>query len=100
MRYLLLTTAALAALAPACALAAFTTREENGLRAEAEGGSFATARGALAAGVAEEAHAISASVAAFRTDGISKAAAGHERDGFSTVTANLGGRVKLTEALQ
>src|SRR5439155_23456730 len=81
-------------------VAAFTTREETGLRAEAEGGSFATARGALAAGLADDAHAISASVAAFRTDGISKAAAGHERDGFSTVTAKLGGRVKLTEALQ
>ena len=46
-------------------------------------------------------HAISASVAGYRSDGISKAANGIERkDGFSTVTANLGGRVRLTDALQ
>lgn len=79
---------------------AFTTREENGLRAEAEGGSFATARGALAAGLVEVDHAISGSIAAYRTDGISKAASGTEKDGFSTVTANLGGRINLSDTLR
>ncbi len=75
---------------------AFTTREENGLRAEAEGGSFATARGTIAAGLSEGGHALSGSIAAYRTDGISKAASGTEKDGFSTVTANLGGRIDVT----
>ncbi|MFL5297635.1 MAG: TonB-dependent receptor plug domain-containing protein [Phenylobacterium sp.] len=79
---------------------AFTTREEKGLRGEAEGGSFGTARGTLAAGTAVDAYAISASVTGFRTDGISKAAAGTERDPFSTVTGNLGGRVRLGSAVQ
>jgi vitamin B12 transporter len=79
---------------------AFTTREETGLRAEAEGGSFSTVRGVLAAGVSEADHAISASVSGYRTDGISKAASGTEKDGFNTVTANVGGRVKLTDNLQ
>jgi vitamin B12 transporter len=79
---------------------AFTTRQESGLRAEAEGGSFATARGTLAAGLVEPDHAISASVSGYRTDGISKAATGTEKDGFNTVTANLGGRVSLTDTVQ
>ncbi len=79
---------------------AFTTREESGLRAEAEGGSFSTVRGSVAGGVAAEAYAVSASVAGFNARGISKAAAGTERDPFSTVTANLGGRVKVADAVQ
>jgi len=79
---------------------AFTTREENGLRAEAEGGSFATARGSVAAGLVEADHALSASIAAYRTDGISKAASGTEKDGFNTVTANLGGRINLSDTLR
>ncbi|WP_411287841.1 TonB-dependent receptor plug domain-containing protein [Phenylobacterium sp.] len=79
---------------------AFTTRELSGWRAQAEAGSFATARGFVAAGVARETHAVGASLAAFRTDGVSKADLGTEDDGFETVTANLGGRLRLSPALQ
>jgi vitamin B12 transporter len=79
---------------------AFTTREPQGLSATAEGGAFGTARGALAAGTAQDAYALSASIAGVRTDGISKAAAGTEKDPFATVTADLGGRVKLGQAAQ
>lgn len=77
---------------------AFTTRELDGWRLEAEGGSFATARGFAAAGRSEEAWALSGSLAGFRTDGISKAASGTEEDGFETFTANVGGRLKLSPA--
>jgi vitamin B12 transporter len=74
---------------------AFTTRELVGLRAEAEGGSMATARGFLGAGVANDDYALNATAAGFRTDGVSKAASGTEKDGFKTYTASLGGRVRL-----
>jgi vitamin B12 transporter len=79
---------------------AFTTRELSGWRVEGEGGAFDTARGFAALGVAEDRYALNASLAAFRTDGISKAAGGTEKDGFETVTANLGGRVRLSDAVQ
>jgi vitamin B12 transporter len=72
---------------------AFTTRELDGLRAEAEAGAFQTLRAFAGAGVAEGRYAISASVAGFRSDGVSKAASGAEDDGFETFTASLGGRV-------
>jgi vitamin B12 transporter len=74
---------------------AFTTRELTGWRLSAEGGSFGTARAFAGAGVAEEAYALNATVAALTTDGISKAAGGTEKDGFQTVTANVGGRIVL-----
>src|SRR5215831_2608620 len=76
---------------------AFTTREERGLRAEVEGGSFGTVRGAAGWGLSEDRYAISASVTGLRTDGISKAAAGTEDDPFATATANLGGRWTATQ---
>src|SRR5690349_7353612 len=79
---------------------AFTTRQETGARAEVEGGSYGTVRGLVGAGRAEDRYALSASVSGLRTDGISKAAAGTEKDPFATVTANLGGRVTLTDAVQ
>lgn len=79
---------------------AFTTRETNGVRAEAEGGRYGTARGAVSAGLAQDAYALSASVTGLRTDGISKAAAGSERDPFATATANLSGRLKVDDAVQ
>jgi vitamin B12 transporter len=77
---------------------AITTRELSGWRLEGEGGRFATARGFAGAGVADETRAVSASLAGFRTDGISKAAGGAERDGFETVTANVSGRIELSYA--
>jgi vitamin B12 transporter len=79
---------------------AFTTRETQGWRAEAEGGSLGTARGSLAAGVSEDTYAVNGSVAAYRTDGVSKAASGTEKDGFRTWTATLGGRATLSDNLR
>jgi vitamin B12 transporter len=79
---------------------AFTTREETGARAEVEGGSFGTVRGLVGAGHAEDRYAVSGSVSGLRTDGISKAAAGTEDDPFATATANLAGRVTLTDAVR
>jgi vitamin B12 transporter len=79
---------------------ALTTRQETGARAEVEGGSFGTVRGLVGAGLATDRYAVSASVSGLRTDGISKAADGTEKDPFATVTANVGGRVTLTGALK
>ena len=76
---------------------ALTTRELSGWRLEAEGGSLDTARAFAAAGVSEDRYALNGSVSAFRTDGVSKAAGGAEDDGFETFTANLGGRVRLSD---
>ena len=75
----------------------FTTRELDGLRGALEGGSFRTVRGFASAGTATDAYALSASLAGFRTDGISKADTGTEKDGFKTLTANVGGRVTLSD---
>lgn len=74
---------------------AFTTREVDGLRAEAEVGSFDTVRGRLAVGRADETWALGAWVSRFDTDGISAADAADgnpERDGFDSTTAGLRGR--------
>ena len=74
---------------------AFTTREIDGLRAEAEAGSFDTRRGRLAAGVAGEAWAFGGYVSRFDTDGISAADAANgnpEADGFENTTAGVKGR--------
>jgi vitamin B12 transporter len=78
----------------------FTTRELDGLRAEIEGGSFATVRGFAGAGIANDRYALSANVAGFRTDGISKADTGTEDDGFKTITANAAGRVTLSDQVR
>ncbi len=77
---------------------AFTTRELTGARASVEAGSFATVRGFAGAGTANDAYALSANIGAVRTDGISKADTGTEKDGFRSLTANLGGRVTLSPA--
>lgn len=74
---------------------AFTTREVDGLRAEAEAGSFNTVRGRLAVGRANEAWALGAWVSRFDTDGISAADAADgnpERDGFDSTTTGVRGR--------
>lgn len=77
-----------------------TTREIDGWRADIEGGSFATARGFVGAGKATDAYAFSGSVAGFRTDGISKADLGTEKDGMRTVTANLATRYQVSDRLR
>lgn len=77
---------------------AFTTREVDGLRAEAEAGSFNTVRGRLAVGRAEEAWALGAWVSRFDTNGISAADAADgnpERDGFGSTTAGVRGRYRF-----
>ena len=79
---------------------AFTTRELDGVRANLEAGSFATVRGVANLGTATDRYALNASLAGFRTDGISKAATGTEDDGFGTFTANLGGRVSLSDRVR
>ncbi|MBX3483872.1 TonB-dependent siderophore receptor [Phenylobacterium sp.] len=78
----------------------FTTRELDGLEVAAEGGSFATARGFAGAGTKADRYALSASVTAFRTDGISKADTGTEKDGFKTWTGNLSGRFNVSEQVK
>lgn len=75
------------------------TRELSGWRAEAGYGSHNTAQGFLGAGTRTDAYAASATVTALKTDGVSKAASGSEADGFTTVTANLAGRYKVSDAV-
>jgi vitamin B12 transporter len=77
---------------------AFQSREPQGWRAQAEAGSFATFRGSAAIGVSKSDYGLNASIAAFRTEGISKADGGSEDDGFRTLTIGLGGR-RTGEAL-
>ena len=80
---------------------AFTTREIDGLRAEAEAGSYDTLRGRVSAGVANEQYALGAYVSRFDTDGISAAdeADGNgEDDGFESTTVGVRGRYALSPA--
>lgn len=74
---------------------AFTSRELDGLRAEAEAGSFSTLRGRLAVGRADEQWAVGAFVSRFDSDGFSAADAANgntEDDGFENTTVGLNGR--------
>ncbi|MCW0047645.1 TonB-dependent receptor [Brevundimonas sp. BT-123] len=81
----------------------FTTQEIEGLRAEAEAGSFDTVRGRVSAGVANETYAFSAYASRFDTDGISAAdeADGNtEADGFRSTTLGAKGRYVLSDAVK
>jgi len=81
---------------------AFTTQEIDGLRAEAEAGSFDTLRGRLAAGVANETWAFGAWLSRFDTDGISAAdeADGNpEADGFENTTVGAKGRYAFSDTV-
>ena len=81
----------------------FTTREIDGVRAEAEAGSFDTVRGRLSAGVANETYAFSAYASRFQTDGISaadKADGNPEADGFRSTTLGAKGRYVLSDAVK
>ena len=72
-----------------------TTREPQGLRAMAEGGSYATARGSASAGLSNPHEAVGVSAAWFSTDGISAADSrdgNTEPDGLRSFTAQLNGR--------
>jgi vitamin B12 transporter len=77
-----------------------TTRELKGFEARLEGGSFNTLDGFAGAGVANDRYALSASVAGLSTRGISKADTGTEKDPFRTGTANLAGRLTLSDRLR
>lgn len=77
---------------------AFTSRELDGGSAVAEAGSFGSARGAVSAGRRTDRYAVGASLAGYRTDGISKADerdGASENDAFETVTASAHGRLAL-----
>jgi len=75
---------------------AFTSREIDGVRAEAEAGSFDTRRGRLAVGVAKKAYALGAFVSHYESDGISAAANGAEPDGFDSTVWGLNGRYAVS----
>lgn len=82
---------------------AFTTREIDGLRAEAEAGSFGTVRGRLAAGAANETWALGGYVSRFTTDGISVADAANgnpETDGFDNTTLGVRGRYAVSPTVK
>ncbi|WP_420470160.1 TonB-dependent receptor plug domain-containing protein [Brevundimonas sp. FT23042] len=81
---------------------AFTTREIDGIRAEAEAGSFDTVRGRLAVGAASETWALGGYVSRFTTDGISvadEANGNPEADGFDNTTVGLRGRYAVSPAV-
>jgi vitamin B12 transporter len=81
---------------------AFTTKEIDGVRAEAEAGSFDTVRGRLAGGVANETWALGGYVSRFTTDGISvadEANGNPETDGFDNTTVGVRGRYAVSPAV-
>ncbi|MBN8529913.1 MAG: TonB-dependent receptor [Caulobacterales bacterium] len=81
---------------------AFTSRELDGLRAEAEAGSYDTLRGRLALGRANDRWALGASVSRFETDGVSAADevnGNTEGDGFENTTIGLNGRFAFDQRL-
>ncbi|MGV9008209.1 TonB-dependent receptor plug domain-containing protein [Brevundimonas sp.] len=82
---------------------AFTTKEIDGIRAEAEAGSFDTMRGRLAIGTANETWALGGYVSRFDTDGISAAdeANGNpETDGFDNTTVGVRGRYAVSPTVE
>ena len=82
---------------------AFTTREIDGVRAEAEAGSFDTLRGRIAAGTANETWALGGYVSRFTTDGISvadEANGNPEADGFDNTTVGLRGRYAVSPTVK
>ena len=82
---------------------AFTTREIDGVRAEAEVGSFDTMRGRLAIGTANETWALGGYVSRFDTDGISvadEANGNPEADGFENTTVGVRGRYLVSPSVK
>lgn len=77
---------------------ALTSRELDGTRLNLEAGSMQSLNAAAAIGASGEAGAFGASLSAFRTDGVSRAAAGTEVDGFESYSAGLNGRFQLGAA--
>ncbi|GAA0641627.1 TonB-dependent receptor plug domain-containing protein [Brevundimonas lenta] len=82
---------------------AFTTKEIDGVRAEAEAGSYDTLRGRLAGGVANDAWALGGYVSRFVTDGISvadEANGNPEADGFENTTVGVRGRYAVSSTVE
>jgi vitamin B12 transporter len=73
-----------------------TTREENGWRAEGEGGSLDTFDGSAGAGQSTDRWAAGLALSGYHSDGISKADGFPERDPYSSWNAGGYGRVDLT----
>ncbi|MGB6117662.1 MAG: TonB-dependent receptor [Mesorhizobium sp.] len=63
-----------------------------------EGGSNGTAMGRYGLTAANERARFGANITGFRTDGISAAASGFERDGFNNVTADLAGEYRFSDS--
>lgn len=64
-----------------------------------EGGSFGTARGSYGLRAANQDAKAAINIAGFRTDGISAAAAGTERDGYENVTFDAAGEYRLNDVV-
>ena len=79
-----------------------TTREPDGLRASAQGGSYRTGVGSLSLGRSRETWALGFSASAISTHGISSADAvdgNSERDGFHTHSFGLNARIDPSPAV-
>lgn len=82
---------------------AFTTKEVDGVAAEAEAGSFDTLRGRLSVGKANETWALGAYVSRFTTDGISvadEANGNPETDAFDNTTVGVRGRYAVSPTVE
>jgi vitamin B12 transporter len=66
---------------------------------QGEGGSFGTARGSYGLRAANDDAKAAINIAGFRTDGISAAAAGTERDGYENVTFDAAGEYRLNDVV-
>jgi vitamin B12 transporter len=64
-----------------------------------EGGSFGTARGSYGLRAANADAKAAINIAGFRTDGISAAAAGTERDGYENVTFDAAGEYRVNDVV-
>lgn len=66
---------------------------------QAEGGSYGTARGSYGLRAADDAGSLALNLTGFRTDGISAASAGTERDGYENVTFDAAGEYRINDVL-
>jgi len=76
------------------------TSAESGLRASAEYGSRDTATGSVAGGIGGERGFLGGAASYFRTEGISAAAGGSERDGFEQWDVNAQGRYYFSDSFE
>ena len=79
-----------------------TTREPNGWRASAEGGSYGSVRSTGAVGLSNDDEALGADLGWSGSDGVSKADArdgNTERDGMESLTGQVNGRYRVSDWL-